>query len=176
MANAVKRIQLPISEKDLAALSAGDAVLLSGTLLTARDAAHKRLCALLKDGQPLPFSLQGETIYYTGPCPAPEGKIIGSCGPTTSGRMDSYTPLLLEHGLRGMVGKGERSAAVTDAMKKHGAVYFAAVGGAGALYASCVTACETVCFPELLSEAVRRLTVKDMPVIVAIDAKGKKAE
>jgi fumarate hydratase subunit beta len=153
-------------------LRAGDRVLLSGTVYTARDAAHKRICALLERGEPLPFPLEGACIYYAGPTPTPPGRVIGSCGPTTSGRMDPFTPRLLEQGLCGMIGKGERSAAVCAAMQTHGAVYFCAIGGAGALAAQCVAACEEIAFLDLGCESIKRLELRDFPLVVAIDAFG----
>ena len=165
-------ITLPATRADLAALRAGDSVLLSGDILTGRDAAHKRLCALLDAGQPLPVSLCGQAIYYVGPCPPKPGDVIGSCGPTTSGRMDAYAPRLLAEGLLCMIGKGQRSAPVVAAMRAHGAVYLAATGGAGALLAQCVTASRVLAFPDLGTEAIHCLTVRDMPLIVAIDALG----
>jgi fumarate hydratase subunit beta len=147
-------------------------VLLSGILYTARDAAHKRFMALLERGEALPFPLEGACIYYTGPTPAQDGRIIGSAGPTTSYRMDAYTPRLLELGLRCMIGKGDRSNVVTVAMKKASAVYFAALGGTGALLASRITSSETIAFPDLGTEAVRRLTVHNFPAVTAIDSRG----
>lgn len=168
----MKRIQLPLCKQDIITLRAGERVLLNGTLYTARDAAHKRLVELLRRGEEPPFPLHGAVLYYVGPTPAPEGRVIGSAGPTTSYRMDAYTPVLLQHGLRGMIGKGDRSAPVVQSMVENGAVYFAAVGGAAAQLARCVTACEVVAYEELMSEAVRRLTVQDFPVVVAIDARG----
>ena len=159
----MKRIQLPLCDKDIRALRAGESVLLSGEMLTGRDCAHRRICEMLDAGEALPFSLAGQTIYYAGPCPAPEGKACGSCGPTTSARMDSFAPRLLDLGLKGMIGKGERSEAVCESIVKNGAVYFAAIGGAGALYGNAI---------DLLSEAVYRFTVRDFPCIVAIDCTG----
>lgn len=153
-------------------LRIGDAVLLSGTLYTARDAAHARMAALLDAGQPLPFELQNAIIYYAGPTPAPPGRAIGAVGPTTAGRMDSFTPRLLGLGLAGMVGKGARSPKVLKAMRQNGAVYFGFTGGAGALAAVCVTACETIAFEDLGSEAVRRLTVENFPLVVLADTAG----
>ena len=153
-------------------LSAGDRVLLSGTVYTARDAAHARLCDMLAQGEALPFPLQGATVYYAGPTEAPPDRPIGSCGPPTSGRMDGFTPTLLKAGLCCMIGKGERSAAVIDAMVRNGAVYLCAIGGAGALAAKCITACEVIAFPELGCESIKRLTFADFPLIVGIDAKG----
>lgn len=153
-------------------LKAGDQVLLSGVVYTARDAAHKRICALLDEGKEPPFPLMGATVYYAGPTPAPDGLPIGSCGPTTSGRMDAYAPRLLDLGLKCMVGKGNRSQEVADAMKRNGAVYLCAIGGAGALAAKCVKSLEVVAFDDLGCESVKRLVVEDFPLIVAIDAKG----
>jgi fumarate hydratase subunit beta len=170
--SAVLKQELPLTRSAVRELRAGNEVLLSGVLYTARDAAHRRFIEALDAGTELPFPLEGATIYYTGPAPAPPGKIIGSAGPTTSYRMDGATPRLLAHGLRGMIGKGNRSPAVVDAIKRQGAVYFCAIGGAGALLAECITGCEVIAFPELGTEAVRRLTVKDFPVIVAIDSCG----
>jgi fumarate hydratase subunit beta len=168
----LKRIKLPLSEDDIQGLRAGETVLLSGPLLSARDAAHKRITAALLSGEDLPVKLKGETIYYVGPCPAPPGRIIGSAGPTTSGRMDSYTSRLLELGVVGMIGKGQRSAEVIAAMVKNGAVYFAALGGAGALIAKSIKEAKVIAYPDLGPEAIRRLIVEDFPVIVAIDAGG----
>lgn len=171
---AVKRLacSLPIDPEMLRNLRAGDLLSLSGTMLTARDAAHRRMIETLRAEQPLPIDLRGETIYYTGPCPAPTGKVIGSCGPTTSGRMDLYTPMLLEIGLAVMIGKGTRNDAVKAAMRRFGAIYLGATGGAGALLASTVTACSVVAYPDLGTEAVRLLTVRDFPAIVLYDAIG----
>ena len=167
------RITTPLSPETLAMLTAGDSVLLSGVIYTGRDAAHKRLCSLLSRGENLPVDLRGQTIYYVGPCPAPPGMVIGSCGPTTSYRMDAYAPQLIAQGLRGMIGKGQRSAGVIEAMKTHGAVYFAATGGAAALMARCVRECAPVAFHDLGTEAIHRLVVEDMPLIVATDAAGR---
>lgn len=167
-----RRLRLPLSEPEAASLRAGDLLLLSGPLFTARDAAHARLISLDERGLPLPIPLEGETIYYVGPCPAKPGTVIGSAGPTTSGRMDRYTPRLIERGLRTMIGKGLRSQAVVDAMKKHGSVYLGATGGAAALIAGCITESEVIAFPELGAEAIRRLMVVDMPVVVLIDTLG----
>jgi fumarate hydratase subunit beta len=146
---------------------------LTGVIYTARDAAHKRLVAALDANEPLPIELENATVYFAGPCPAPPGRPIGSAGPTTSGRMDAYSPRLIkECSLRGMIGKGERNQAVIDAMQEHHAIYFAATGGAGALIARSIIAAEVVAFDDLGPEAIRKLTVKDFPVIVAIDDKG----
>lgn len=162
----------PLTREKAAVLRAGDTVLLSGTVYTARDAAHKRMCALLAEGKPLPFDPRDAVIYYAGPTPAPAGRVIGSVGPTTSGRMDAYAPALLRLGVTGMIGKGARSKAVLAAMRETGSVYFAAVGGAGALIAACVEHVETVCWEDLGSEAVRRLTVRGLPLTVAADSVG----
>ncbi|MDR0943833.1 MAG: FumA C-terminus/TtdB family hydratase beta subunit [Ruminococcus sp.] len=153
-------------------LRAGMKVLLSGTVYTARDTAHKRFLELINSGESLPFPLDGAAIYYAGPTPAKPGKPIGSCGPTTSGRMDGFAPTLLNLGLSAMIGKGERNAAVKEAIKKNGAVYFAAIGGAGALAAASITSSEVIAFPELGCESVKRLVFKDFPLIVAIDSHG----
>lgn len=144
----------------------------SGTIYTARDAAHKRLFQLLEEGKPLPFPLEGATIYYAGPTPAPSGLPIGSCGPTTSGRMDVFTPRLLDLGLKVMIGKGKRSQAVIDAMVRNGAVYLCAIGGAGALAAKSIHSCEVIAFEDLGCESIKRLEVENFPLIVAIDAQG----
>ncbi len=164
------RMQAPLSAADLSVLRAGDVVYLTGTLYTARDAAHARFDALLKNGEPLPVP-KGACVYYCGPCPAAPGEIIGPCGPTTSKRMDAYTPALIGYGIAQFIGKGPRSAAVNQAMLGR-AVHFAATGGAGMLYASRVAACELVAFPDLGAEAVYRLTVEDFPVVVAFDLLG----
>ena len=167
-----RSIRLPLNEREARALRAGDSVLLSGVLYTGRDAAHKRLCRLLAEGKPLPFDLRDATIYYVGPTPARPGAVIGSAGPTTSYRMDSYAPLLLAHGLRGMIGKGYRSPEVIAAMQAHGAVYFGAVGGAAALIAGHIEASEVIAFDDLGTEAIRKLTVRDFPAFVVIDSLG----
>lgn len=153
-------------------LNAGQRVLLSGTVYTARDAAHKRLSEMIHQGLELPLPLKGACIYYAGPTPAPEGMVIGSCGPTTSGRMDTFTPILLQNGLSGMIGKGERSKEVCDAIKKFGAVYFCAIGGAGALAAKCITACNEIAFEDLGCESIKKLVFKDFPLFVGIDSHG----
>lgn len=168
----IKRISAPLSEKTVRELAAGDSVAISGTIYTGRDAAHKRLFEAIKEGRPLPFELQGAVIYYVGPSPAKPGQVIGSAGPTTSYRMDAYSPLLIEHGLRGMIGKGNRTQPVIDAMKKFGAVYFAAVGGAAALIARSIRAAKPVAYDELGPEAVQELTVEDFPAIVINDIHG----
>ena len=168
----MKKITLPLSEQDAASLRAGDSVLLSGTIYTARDCAHKRLFALLDEGAPLPFDLHNAVIYYAGPCPAPEGKACGSCGPTTSARMNAFAPRLLNAGLGGMIGKGEMSEEVGQALVRNKRVYFAAIGGAGALYGNAIVSSECVAFPDLLSEAVYRMEIKDFPLVVAYDRYG----
>lgn len=165
-------IQAPVSKEDARSLKVGDYVYLSGTIYTARDAAHKRMKEALDQGQKLPFDLKGSVIYYMGPSPAREGRPIGSAGPTTASRMDKYTPELLDLGLGAMIGKGKRSPAVIDAMVRNGAVYFAAVGGAGALLSKCILSSEIVAYEDLGAEAIRKLEVKNFPVIVVIDSQG----
>ena len=168
----IKRISAPLTEETIQTLKAGDTVLLSGVVYTARDAAHKRMCQALERGQKLPYSLEGAVIYYVGPTPAKPGQIIGSAGPTTSGRMDAYAPRLLERGLKGMIGKGQRAQEVINAMVANGAVYFAATGGAGALLASRIKSCELIAWEDLGTEAVRKLEVVDFPLTVVIDREG----
>lgn len=153
-------------------LVAGDRVCLSGTVYTSRDAAHKRIFELLDNGGELPYELDGACIYFAGPTPTPEGMVIGSCGPTTSGRMDVYSPRLLDLGLAAMIGKGERNKAVCDAIVRNNAVYFCAIGGAGALYAKQIKKCEEIAFWDLGCESVKRLELEDFPVVVGIDSKG----
>lgn len=167
-----KRISLPLTEDVAMSLKAGDEVLLSGVVYTSRDAGHKRMCEALERGEALPFDPQDATIYYVGPAPARPGQIIGSAGPTTSGRMDAYAPRMMEAGVRGMIGKGARLPGVVEAMKRHHAVYFGAVGGAGALLAGCVKEAELIAYEDLGAEALRRLTVEDMPLTVVIDCQG----
>ena len=167
-----KKIQVPLLKQDIDELKAGDYVYLSGTIYTARDAAHKRMYDSMKKGEELPIELNGNVLYYLGPSPAREGQVIGSAGPTTSSRMDKYTPDMLDAGLKGMVGKGKRSKEVIEAMKRNGAVYFAAVGGAGALLAQCIKEAEVVAYDDLGTEAIRRLHIEDLPVIVVIDKEG----
>ncbi|MCK4538719.1 MAG: Fe-S-containing hydro-lyase [Candidatus Krumholzibacteria bacterium] len=162
----------PLSDEDVKKLKAGDKVLLSGTIYTARDAAHKRLVDLLDEGKELPIPVDGQVIYYVGPSPTPPGKPIGSAGPTTSYRMDPYAPRLLDEGLKGMIGKGMRSDEVVASMKKNTVVYFAATGGAAALIARSITAAEVVAYEDLGAEAIRKLTIKDFPLIVAQDCGG----
>ena len=166
------RLTTPLSDEDVTKLKAGDIVYLSGTLYTARDAAHKRLVDLILNGEELPFDLKGAVIYYVGPTPPKPGEPIGSAGPTTSYRMDPYAPILIEHGLKGMIGKGKRNQAVRDACKKHKAVYFGAVGGAAALIAKAIKKAEIIAYPELGPEAVRRIEVEDFPVVVVNDTYG----
>lgn len=167
------KLECPFSREKLKMLRAGDRVLLSGRIYTARDAAHKRLCALLDDGAALPFPLEDSVIYYVGPTPEKPGQVIGSAGPTTSCRMDAYSPRLLDLGQRVMIGKGNRSPDVVGAIVRNGAVYLAAMGGAGALMGACVRSARLVCWEDLGCEAVRDLEVEDMPLIVAIDSLGK---
>ena len=166
------RIKPPLSDQDVERLKIGDRVLIAGIIYTGRDAAHKRLFDLLKEGKDLPFDLKGQIIYYVGPTPAKPGQVFGSAGPTTSYRMDAYSPSLIEKGLKGMIGKGMRSNAVKEAMKKYKAVYFAATGGAGALLAKRVKKAEIVAYEDLGPEAIRRLEVDDLPVIVVNDVRG----
>jgi len=163
---------LPLTEKTIAGLKAGDDLLLSGVLYVARDVAHKRIVEALDKGKPLPFDIKGQTIYYMGPSPSPPGKVIGSAGPTTSSRMDAFTPRLLAVGLKGMIGKGARSKEVKEAMKKFKAVYLAAVGGAGALIFKTIVKSEIIAYPELGPEAVLKLEVKEFPAIVINDIYG----
>ncbi len=165
-------LQTPLSREMLAPLRAGDTVLLSGTVYTARDAAHARMAALLDGGGALPFPLKGAALYYVGPTPERPGRPIGAAGPTTAGRMDAYTPRLLDLGLACMIGKGRRSTAVKQSVCKNGAVYLGAIGGAGALLAACIKSCEVIAWPDLGCEAVRRLTVEAMPLTVLLDAHG----
>lgn len=167
-----KYINAPITEKDICQLYAGDMVYITGTIYTARDAAHKRLYDAICSGKSIPLDLKDNILYYLGPSPAKEGQVIGSAGPTTSSRMDKYTPLLLQHGLKGMIGKGKRSPQVIDSMKENGAVYFAAIGGAGALLSKCIKKAEMIAYEDLGTEAIRKLEVENLPVIVVIDHKG----
>ena len=167
-----QHITVPFSGDEAKKLKAGDYVYISGTIYTARDAAHKRMYEAMKEGKELPLSVADNVIYYMGPSPAREGQVIGSAGPTTASRMDKYAPTLLDMGLKGMIGKGKRSQAVIDAIVRNGAVYFAAVGGAGALLSKCITSAEVLAYDDLGTEAIRRLTVKDFPAIVVIDSEG----
>lgn len=166
------KLTTPVVRKDLDQLRAGDTVLLSGVVYTARDAAHKRMMELLDKGEALPFPVEGSALYYVGPTPERPGEIIGSAGPTTSGRMDTYSPRLLDLGQAVMIGKGARNQAVKEAVMRNGAVYLAALGGAGALMAACVKSLEVLCWEDLGCEAVRRLEVVDMPLTVILDAHG----
>ncbi|OQY40382.1 MAG: fumarate hydratase [Spirochaetaceae bacterium 4572_7] len=168
----MKKIILPIKDRDIADLKMGDQVLLSGNILVGRDQAHKRLCDLIDNNEALPVEIAGEIIYYMGPAPAPDGAIIGACGPTTSSRMDAFAPTLLNLGLKGMIGKGPRYGDVVASIIKNKAVYFYSFGGCGALYAEKVVKNSVAAFEDLGPEAIFRLEVKDFPVIVAIDSKG----
>lgn len=165
-------ITCPMPHERAKTLQAGDICLLSGVIYTARDAAHKRLCELLEAGKPLPIDLKDSVIYFVGPTPEKPGQIIGSAGPTTSYRMDAYSPRLIALGQTGMIGKGKRGTEVIEAMKQHGAVYFGAIGGCGALLSKCILESEVVAYPDLGAEAIRRLVVKDFPVVVIIDSLG----
>ena len=167
-----KHITVPMKKETVATLKAGDYVYLTGTVYTARDAAHKRMYEILQEGGELPIDIQGQVIYYMGPSPAREGRPIGSAGPTTATRMDKYAPTLLDLGEKAMIGKGKRSKEVIDAIVRNHAVYFAAVGGAGALLSKCITKSEIVCYEDLGAEAIRKIEIKDFPVIVVIDSQG----
>jgi fumarate hydratase subunit beta len=168
-----KNITMPLSKEDALSLECGDYVYLTGVIYTARDAAHKRMYEALGRNEELPFDIKGQTIYYMGPSPAREGRPIGSAGPTTASRMDKYAPDLLDLGMIGMIGKGKRTQAVKDAIVRNGAVYFAAVGGAGAILSKCIISSEVIAYDDLGTEAIRRLEVKDFPVIVVIDHNGR---
>lgn len=168
-----KKITLPIKDEDIQNLKAGDSVLLTGTILTGRDAAHKRLFELIEQGKPLPVAVEGELIYYVGPAPAKPGYAVGPAGPTSSYRMDKYTPALLDLGMKGMIGKGARNQEVIDSIVKNKAIYFAAIGGAAALIAKSIRSEEILCYEDLGTEAIRRYTVEDFPCIVAIDCEGR---
>lgn len=170
-----KVIKAPFSDEVISSLKAGEMVYISGTVYTARDAAHKRLCEMLNRGEDMPFDFEGQAVYYAGPCPAKPGQPIGSVGPTTGGRMDAYSPRLIEKGLKVMIGKGLRSAEVVESLKNHTGVYFAAIGGAAALMAKCVKSAEVIAFDDLGPEAIRRLEVEELPVIVVVDSKGNDA-
>jgi len=167
-----KHITVPFDKDTVKELKAGDYVYLTGTIYTARDAAHKRMYEALQKGEEFPFDIEGNVIYYMGPSPAREGRPIGSAGPTTASRMDKYTPALLDLGMRGMIGKGRRTEAVRESMMKNQAVYFAAVGGAGALLSKSITQAEVIAYEDLGTEAIRKLEVKDFPVIVVMDCEG----
>ncbi len=168
-----RMIQPPFSPDDIRSLHAGEAVTLSGIVYTGRDAAHRRMAEMLSRGEDLPFDMRGQVIYYAGPCPAKPGQVIGPVGPTTSGRMDAYAPRLIQEGLCVMIGKGERDVAVIEAIKQYTGVYLAAVGGAAALMSRCVKKSELVAFEDLGAEAIRVLTVENMPLYVAIDCQGR---
>ncbi len=168
-----RRITLPLTEETARSLTVGESVLLTGYIYTARDEGHKRMCASLARGEELPFDTRDATVYYVGPTPAREGQVIGSAGPTTSCRMDAYSPTLLSVGVRGMIGKGERSDEVIDAIKRYSGVYFGAIGGAGALISRCVKSAELIAYEDLGTEALRRLYVEDMPLVVVIDCEGR---
>jgi len=172
--SAAKPVDLtaPFSTRDVEPLKTGDVVRLSGVLFTARDAAHARMAEAIENGEPLPFDPEGQVVYFTGPAPARPGHALGPAGPTTASRMDSYSPLLIERGLKGMVGKGLRSEEVREAMREHGCVYFGAVEGTAALLARCVTEAEVIAYEDLGAEAVRRLVVEDFPVVVVNDLHG----
>lgn len=167
-----KYISVPLSKEDAVALRAGDYVYLTGTIYTARDAAHKRMYEALGKGEPLPLDMKNNVIYYMGPSPARPGRVIGSAGPTTASRMDKYAPSLLDLGLKGMIGKGKRTQEVRDAIVRNGAVYFAAVGGAGALLSRSILSAEVIAYDDLGTEAIRKLEVKNFPVIVVMDSTG----
>lgn len=167
-----KTIQAPISKDEISKLKAGDYVYINGTIYTARDAAHKRMDDAIANGQELPLDIKNQVIYYMGPSPAREGRVIGSAGPTTASRMDKYAPKLLDLGLGAMIGKGKRSKEVLDAIVRNHSIYFAAVGGAGALLSKCIQSSEVIAYDDLGTEAIRKLEVKDFPVIVVVDAEG----
>ncbi len=165
-------VQVPMTREQARSLKAGDSVLLSGVIYTARDAAHKRLCELVSQGKELPLEIRDSVIYFVGPTPAKPGEVIGSAGPTTAYRMDAYSPTLIELGLTGMIGKGKRNEAVINAMKTYGAVYFGAIGGCGALLSRCIKKAEVIAYEDLGAEAIRRLEVENFPVVVIIDSEG----
>ena len=165
-------IKTPLTREAVRELKAGDSCLISGVIYTARDAAHKRLCELVAQGKKLPLDVKDSIIYFVGPTPAKPGQAIGSAGPTTSYRMDAYSPTLIEQGLTGMIGKGKRGPEVIAAMKEHGAVYFGAIGGCGALLSKCIKSAEVIAYDDLGAEAIRRLEVEDFPVVVIIDSEG----
>ena len=165
-------VSTPLTREDAKKLKAGDSCLISGVIYTARDAAHKRLCELVAEGKELPLDVKDSIIYFVGPTPAKPGQAIGSAGPTTSYRMDAYSPTLIAQGLTGMIGKGKRGSEVIDAMKEHGAVYFGAIGGCGALLSKCIKKAEVIAYEDLGAEAIRRLEVEDFPVVVIIDSEG----
>ena len=169
---AARKITLPLTEELAKTLHAGDSVLVTGTIYTSRDAGHKRMCEALEKGEEIPFDPKDATIYYVGPTPAKTGAVIGSAGPTTSGRMDAYAQTMMSVGARGMIGKGARLPEVIDAMKKYSGVYFGAIGGAGALLAKCIKKAELIAYEDLGAEALRKLYVEDMPLVVIIDSEG----
>ena len=169
----MRKLRLPLDEETIVSLNCGEEVLLSGYIYTARDAAHLRMDQTLDKGEKLPIELEGNVIYYMGPTPAREGRPIGSAGPTTASRMDKYAPRLLDLGLTAMIGKGKRKPEVTDAIVRNGAVFFAAVGGAGALLSKCIKKAEVIAYDDLVTEAIRKLEVENLPVIVVIDSKGR---
>ncbi len=168
----MKKIITPLTDEIICSLKAGDEVAISGVVYTARDAAHKRLCELIEQDKKLPIPLKGSVIYFVGPTPAPPGKVIGSAGPTTSSRMDNFSPILIKAGLKGMIGKGYRSDAVRESLKKYCAVHFAALGGAGALLSQYIISAQVVAYEDLGTEAIRKLELKDFPAIVAYDSFG----
>ena len=168
-----RKITLPLTEELARTLHAGDEVLVSGVIYTSRDAGHKRMCEALARGEELPFDPKDATIYYVGPTPAKPGQVIGSAGPTTSGRMDAYAPTMMSVGARGMIGKGARLPEVVDAMKQYSGVYFGAIGGAGALLAKCIKSAELIAYEDLGAEALRKLYIEDMPLVVIIDSDGR---
>jgi len=168
----IRKLQAPLADADVRSLKAGDEVLVSGVVYTARDMAHKRLCEAIETGRELPFELAGSIIYFVGPTPAAPGKVIGAAGPTTSSRMDPFSPMLISNGLKAMIGKGYRGEAVRDALKKHSAVHLATLGGAGALLSKCIVASEVIAYEDLGTEAVRKLHVVDFPAVVAYDCYG----
>lgn len=167
-----KKINAPIDKEAIKDLKSGDYVYITGTIYTARDAAHKRMFDTMNEGKDIPIDLENNIIYYLGPTPARPGQVIGSAGPTTASRMDKYAPLLMDNGLAGMIGKGKRNAAVIDAIKRNTCVYFAAVGGAGALLSKCIKKSEVIAYDDLGTEAIRKLEVEDFPVIIVIDSEG----
>jgi len=169
----VKKLRPPLTEADARSLRAGEEVLITGVVYTARDMAHKRLCQSIEAGRQLPFELEGAVIYFVGPTPARPGRVIGAAGPTTSSRMDAFSPKLIAHGLRAMIGKGYRGSEVRDALKKYGAVHLSAIGGAGALLSKHIVSAEVIAYEDLGTEAIRRLEVVDFPAIVAYDANGE---
>ena len=171
--NEWKKIELPLTQSDIAGLKCGEMCLLSGRLLTARDRAHQRIAMMIEEGLEPPFSLAGETIYYVGPTPAPPGKVIGAAGPTTSSRMDPFTEIMLGLGVKGMIGKGRRDSLTKELIRQHGAVYFSSIGGAGAYLSKRIRACRVLAFEDLATEAIYELTVEDFPVVVAVDSHGE---